>query len=291
LTNTASANPSTTTASGATATYSASAQNVTLTATVTSTAGTVSTGSVTFAVTGIGSVSGGVSNGQASASLPIPAGTAASTYAITATYSGTGYATSSGTNSLTIGKATPALTWATPAPIIYGSALGAGQLNATASVPGSFVYTPAAGIVPPVGNGQTLRVDFTPADAANYTTASKTVTIDVQQATPPPGGKVNLIVTDTLTRDSATQEIVAHLTIANTGGATASNAQLTLLRIGFTNATGLPLTLGSIAAGAQVKLDVRVPAAAGASGARSVLWVEGSYTGGRFQSQMRAILP
>ena len=42
-------------------------------------------------------------------------------------------------------KATPTITWAAPADITYGTALSATQLNATATVPGTFVYTPAAG--------------------------------------------------------------------------------------------------------------------------------------------------
>ena len=66
-------------------------------------------------------------------------------------------------------KATPTITWPTPADITYGTALGATQLNATASVPGTFVYTPAAGTVLNAGRGQTLSVTFTPTDAANYT--------------------------------------------------------------------------------------------------------------------------
>jgi len=39
-------------------------------------------------------------------------------------------------------KGTPNITWSNPAPITYGTALGPTQLNATASVPGSFTYTP-----------------------------------------------------------------------------------------------------------------------------------------------------
>ena len=77
-------------------------------------------------------------------------------------------------------KATPTITWATPADITYGTALGATQLNATASVPGTFVYTPAAGTVLNAGAAQTLSVTFTPTDAANYTTA--TATVDDQRA-------------------------------------------------------------------------------------------------------------
>jgi hypothetical protein len=49
------------------------------------------------------------------------------------------------TVSLTVAKATPIITWSTPAAIPYGSLLSAAQLNASALVPGTFVYTPAAG--------------------------------------------------------------------------------------------------------------------------------------------------
>ena len=76
------------------------------------------------------------------------------------------------------------ITWAGPAAIGFGTALGGTQLNATANVPGSFVYTPAAGAVLNAGVGQTLHVIFTPTDVANYATASKDVTIDVGKATP-----------------------------------------------------------------------------------------------------------
>ena len=41
--------------------------------------------------------------------------------------------------------ATPTITWANPADITYGTALGATQLDATASVAGTFAYTLAAG--------------------------------------------------------------------------------------------------------------------------------------------------
>jgi hypothetical protein len=44
---------------------------------------------------------------------------------------------------LTVTKAASTITWPKPAPIVYGTALGAEQLNATASVPGRFAYTPA----------------------------------------------------------------------------------------------------------------------------------------------------
>lgn len=54
-----------------------------------------------------------------------------------------------GTTSVLINvlKATPVITWANPADIVYGTALGAAQLNATANTPGTFVYTAAPGTV------------------------------------------------------------------------------------------------------------------------------------------------
>ena len=79
---------------------------------------------------------------------------------------------------------TPTITWTTPSDIVYGTALGATQLDATGSVPGSFTYTPPAGTVLNVGQGQTLTANFTPNDTTDYTTASGSVKINVTQATP-----------------------------------------------------------------------------------------------------------
>ena len=47
-------------------------------------------------------------------------------------------------------KTTPTITWASPGDITYGTPLRA-QLDATASVPGVFTYTPAGGIILSVG--------------------------------------------------------------------------------------------------------------------------------------------
>jgi hypothetical protein len=93
------------------------------------------------------------------------------------------YTTATKIVSLVVSQATPVITWATPASISYGTALNATQLNATASVPGTFVYTPAAGTVPAMGS-DTLSVTFTPTDTTDYTTATKTVSLTVGQTTP-----------------------------------------------------------------------------------------------------------
>ncbi|MGH9744003.1 MAG: beta strand repeat-containing protein, partial [Candidatus Acidiferrum sp.] len=80
------------------------------------------------------------------------------------------YTVASASVSLTVNKATPTITWsAPPSAITYGTALSSTQLNATASVPGTFVYSPALGVILNAGP-QTLSVTFTPTDAANNTT-------------------------------------------------------------------------------------------------------------------------
>ena len=95
----------------------------------------------------------------------------------------TDYTTASASVILTVNKATPAITWVSPAAITYGTALSPTQLNASANVPGTFVYTPAAGAVLGAGT-QTLSVTFTPTDANDYTTAAASTTLLVGQAKP-----------------------------------------------------------------------------------------------------------
>jgi hypothetical protein len=74
---------------------------------------------------------------------------------------------------LTIGS-TPVITWAQPGPIIYGTALSTNQLNATASLPGNFAYSPTNGAVLNTGTN-TLSVIFTPTDTVDYSSATDTV--------------------------------------------------------------------------------------------------------------------
>jgi WD40 repeat protein len=78
-------------------------------------------------------------------------------------------------------KVTPTITWPAPSPITNPTPLSTTQLDATASVPGTFVYTPPAGTVLAAGT-QTLSVAFTPTDTAAYNTASASVSITVNPA-------------------------------------------------------------------------------------------------------------
>jgi hypothetical protein len=141
-----------------------------------------------------GSVPGSVSNVQYNASTTVPTNVA--TYAVTADFTpidSTNYSNLSGASagSFVINKATPAINWNNPADIVYGTALGNTQLNATATNPngganvaGTFVYNPNANTVLHAGSGQTLAVNFTPTDTANYNTpGQKTVSLNVTKAT------------------------------------------------------------------------------------------------------------
>ncbi len=85
--------------------------------------------------------------------------------------------------SLTVAKATPAITWHAPDSISCATPLSAAQLNADASVPGTFAYTPAVGDTLAPG-AHTLSVTFTPADSVNYTTAQAAVSVNVTEITP-----------------------------------------------------------------------------------------------------------
>jgi Flp pilus assembly CpaE family ATPase len=95
----------------------------------------------------------------------------------------TNYTTAQAAVSLTVTKAKPAITWPTPAPIVYGNPLSAAQLNATASVPGRFVYTPAAGEVLAAGT-HSLSATFTPTDITDYAAVQASVSLTVTKAKP-----------------------------------------------------------------------------------------------------------
>jgi photosystem II stability/assembly factor-like uncharacterized protein len=77
----------------------------------------------------------------------------------------------------------PSIRWTTPAAIVYGTVLGAAQLNAEASVAGTFRYSPGAGTILTAGT-HTLTATFTPSDTGSYTTASASVILQVNRAAP-----------------------------------------------------------------------------------------------------------
>jgi len=118
-----------------------------------------------------------VSATSVKAAVPATLITTVGAYKVTVTTSGG----TSAAKSFTVTQATPAITWATPAAITYGTALSATQLNATSKVAGTWAYTPKTGSVLAAGS-QTLSVTFTPTDTVDYTKATATVTLTVGKA-------------------------------------------------------------------------------------------------------------
>jgi len=121
-------------------------QFVTLTAKLAAKFGGVPSGTVTFYAGSLNLGASTVASGAASlATATLPVGVDS----VTAVYGGDSNLTASTSAAVkvTVAKATPAITWAQPAAIAKGVALSALQLNATASVPGAFIYKPATGTV------------------------------------------------------------------------------------------------------------------------------------------------
>ncbi len=112
---------------------------------------------------------------------------AAGTQTLLATFTPTNttaYKSATASVRLSVTQATPVVTWPTPGSMTYGSALGAAQLNAVASVPGTFSYSPGAGTVLAAGS-QSLSATFTPADAVDYKAVTVTNSVSVTPAVPP----------------------------------------------------------------------------------------------------------
>ncbi|HMD83988.1 MAG TPA: Ig-like domain-containing protein [Terriglobia bacterium] len=121
------------------------------------------------------------------------------------------------TTTANITPATPTLTWTNPAAITYGTALSSTQLNATASVQGSFAYNPVSATV--LGAGiQTLFTTFTPSDTTDYYTASASVTISVATA----GSSVALVSNNNPSTYNAPVTFTATVTGNPAGPATPS---------------------------------------------------------------------
>ena len=107
------------------------------------------------------------------------------TYEVVATYAGSAnYEPATATTAIAILHATAVLDWPVPQTIVYGTPLGQAQLNATANVPGTFTYSPAAGTVLNAGAAQVLTATFTPADSNYSADGIVNTLIDVSKAAP-----------------------------------------------------------------------------------------------------------
>ncbi len=173
-------------------------------------------------------------------------------------------------------KVTPVISWPKPADIGFGRALANEQLNATVNVPGTLVYTPPAGTVLQVGNGQALSVTFTPYDTTRYSGASEGTTINVSPGT---GTGVLFIATSVLHRD-ANNNILVQLTLANAGDTAAASFVLTGVKIGSVSGTPLPQPIGTIGPNSLAQTTATVPGSVGAPGTLSEVTATGTYSGG-----------
>ena len=145
--------------------------------------------SVTFSVTANGTAplhyqwrKNGGNVGTDSSSYNIASVTAADAGSYDVVVSNSCGSATSAATTLTVNKKTPTINWSDPADITYGTALGSTQLNATATypgaggsnVPGTFFYMPSSSTVLNAGNNQELSVNFTPDDAATYSSVTDT---------------------------------------------------------------------------------------------------------------------
>jgi hypothetical protein len=123
--------------------------------------------------------------------LVVPEPVNAGVYQVVATLDNPNYEAAPAIGTLTIHPAVPAIQWASPAAITFGTRLSGTQLNASASgvggtsLTGTFVYLPAADALLAAGVDQPISVEFIPS-SGNYTHAFKTVTITVMPAEIPP---------------------------------------------------------------------------------------------------------
>jgi hypothetical protein len=173
----------------------------------------------------------------------------------------TDYNTATTTVTLIVNQAVPTISWATPAAITYGTALSATQLDATASVPGTFAYNPAAGTTPAVGS-DTLSVSFTPSDTTDYSTATATVT----QLVNSPSNPVPVLNSMSPAFSSAGGSAVT-LTLTGTGFVSGSTVYwgTTALSTQFASSTQLTaqVTAAEISTAGTTAVSVQSPASGG----------------------------
>jgi len=155
--------------------------SVTFTATVSQPFGNPVVGTITWSAN-TGCAQSTLSSSTATCiTTSLPAGSGPVTATFTNTASGALFLGSNGSFNQTINQAVPAVNWATPAAITYGTPLSGTQLSASSPVAGSFSYNFVPGTVLAAGT-YTLTATFTPADTTDYSTASANVQLTVNAA-------------------------------------------------------------------------------------------------------------
>jgi hypothetical protein len=135
------------------------------------------------------------------------------------------YSATHATVSLTVTKPAPtAITWPTPASVSYGKPLSSAQLNARASVPGTFIYVPPAGDVLSPGKHK-LSVTFIPADSEKHLPAEANVTL-VVDASP----NISSLPTPAAHAPIATGDAANYMKLADAERATNQNRNTAALK-------------------------------------------------------------
>lgn len=145
------------------------------------------------------------------------------------------HTTAQATVSLIVTKAKPVVTWPEPDSVSYGTALSDAEFNATASVPGIFVFIPAKGTVLTPGT-QALEANFTPEDTTNYATAQARATLEVTA----------LPHIDMLTRKAADADPESISRILNSNGAATGGQKRWMESRPLFEEGNLPLTIQSL---------------------------------------------
>jgi hypothetical protein len=141
----------------------------------------------------------------------------------------------------------PVITW-TPAALTAGTALGAGQLNASATfngapVAGAFTYAPASGAVLAVGT-PTLNAAFTPTDTATYVSATASASLTVNPA------PTTVVVTPaSATFTGASQTLLLSARVTSAGGPVNAGTVTFSVRDRNGREVGAPVTSGTVTNG------------------------------------------
>jgi hypothetical protein len=155
-----------------------------------------------------------------------------------------------------------------------------GAIPANGSAARDFSFTAEGSLI----SGQTITATLQLQDGAtNLGTVSFNFT-----AGPTPCSFGRLVVTSSLSRAN-TSTVVGAITVQNIGSVIANDVTLTTAKLGTTNGTPLPQSLGNLAPGEFAVVTVNFNNST--PGSSSVLAAGGTYTGGTFSSSKRVTIP
>ena len=151
----------------------------------------------------------------------------------------TDYNTEAGSVSVTVNKATPTVSsWPAASAITYGQTLASSTLSGgVASVPGAFAWTTPT--IVPSGGTPSESVTFTPADTADYNTATGSVSLTVSPAPP------TVTVTPGSSSITVNVSLSVTVTVSGASGNPTPTGSVTLSGGGYTAPTATTLVSGS----------------------------------------------